>query len=97
MRYALLSYYDKKLGIYGLPEARPVPLDGDADFVEQTRRMCANPKMPKIFFEYDLYKIGEYDDKIGSIIVEEKPVFLVSLNDYRYLATEDEEDGEGKN
>lgn len=84
MTMLLLSYYDKKLGVYSAPTTIQ---DKDDDvIIEETRRMCANPQMPKIYFEYDLYKVGSFDDKVGVIEKLDKPVFLVSLSDFRHLA-----------
>ena len=92
MRQVLLSYFDKKLGVYSTPHA--VHDVEDDVIIEEIRRMCANPKLPKVYLEYDLYRIGDFDDKTGEIKVCEKPVFLVSLNDFRSLASEDVEDFE---
>ena len=85
----VLAYRDTKLNIY----TQPFFLDGDRkpeEIIEITRRMCANPQMPKVYFEYDLYIIGQYDDKIGQLLPKE-PEFLVSLGDFKHLAAEKEE------
>lgn len=82
----VLAYRDTKLNVY----TQPFFLDGDRkneEVIEITRRMCANPSMPKVYFEYDLYLIGQYDDKIGAI-TPQKPEFLVSLGDFKHLASE---------
>lgn len=90
MRSIMISYYDKKLGVYSSPSI--IAEASDENIVEQTRRMCANPQMPKIYFEYDLYRLGAFDDKTGEFEIENKPVFLCSLDEYRHLASEVHED-----
>lgn len=80
----VLAYRDTKLNVY----TQPFFLDGDRkneDIIEIIRRMCAAPTMPVQYFEYDLYLIGEYDDKLGAILPK-KPEFLVSLGDFKHLA-----------
>ena len=79
----LIGYFDKKLGVYSSPISMN---DFDTeDLIEQTRRMCANPKVPEAYFDYDLYVFGTFDDKRGEIKVFDKPEFVVSLNDFRNL------------
>ena len=82
----LVAYYDKKLGVY----TAPISMNDFAveDLIEQTRRLCANPKVPENYFDMDLYILGTFDDKLGSIVVNSKPEFVVSLNDFRYLKEE---------
>ena len=84
----MIVYKDTKLGVY----TKPMFIEGDRsreDIIEMTRRMCANPNLDKAMLEYDLYEIGEYDDKICKITSHE-PLFLVSLGDFRHLASEPE-------
>lgn len=90
MNMIMLSYFDKKLGVYSSPAT--IQEKADDVIIEETRRMCANPQMPKVYFEYDLYKVGVFDDKVGEIKAFEKPVFLVSLNDFIHLASEGEKE-----
>ena len=81
----LIAYKDIKLNVFTAPLA--VKNDSKEDLIENVRRMCADPNLPKNYFEYDLYVLGEYDDKTGAFKVI-APEFLVSLGDYRHLAAE---------
>lgn len=83
MKMLLIGYYDKKLNVYTAPTT--IADASNEDLIENTRRMCANPKLPKVYLEYDLYKFGTYDDKVGSFEISEKPEFICSLGDFRYL------------
>lgn len=78
----LMAYKDTKLNVFTAPIS--MPDQKDEDIVESIRRMCANPKLPEAYFEYDLYSIGTFNDKTGVIEVK-SPEFLVSLGDFRYL------------
>lgn len=79
----VLAYKDTKLNIF----TQPFYLDGSLqreDLIETIRRMCAAPGVPAVFFEYDAYVLGEYDDKLG-IFQNCSPEFLVSLGDFKHL------------
>lgn len=78
----VVSLYDKKLGVYANPTY--VHDDDDDSLKEAYRRMCAGD-VPANVFDYDVYVLGTYDDKLGQFILNDKPEFLVSLGDYRYL------------
>lgn len=85
----VIAYKDLKLNIY----TSPIYLDGDSsieEIVEKTRRMCANPKLPVEYFDYDLYLLGTFDDKTG-LFKTEAPEFLCSLADYKHLRAVQEE------
>ena len=87
MKIKVVAYKDTKLNIF----TQPMYLDGsasDSDIIEMTRRMCANPSFNKSMFEYDLYSLGLFDDKLGKFEVHD-PEFLVSLADFRHLASEE--------
>lgn len=89
MKMKMIAYKDTKLNIF----TRPSFIDGERsneDIIESTRRMCADPKCPKTYFEYDLYCLGLYDDKLGTFEAHD-PEFLVSLGDYKHLASTEEE------
>lgn len=82
----VLAYKDTKLNIF----TAPVYMDGsksNEDIIESARRMCADENVPLVYFRYDLYLLGSYDDKIGKIVSQE-PEFLVSLADYKHLASD---------
>lgn len=86
MKIRVIAYKDTKLNIF----TQPMYMDSAAsreDIVEMTRRMCANPNLNKQLLEYDLYDLGEFDDKLGKFETHE-PEFLVSLGDFRHLASE---------
>ena len=85
MKIRVLAYKDTKLNVFTNPFY--VADASNEDVIENTRRMCANPSMPVSYFEYDLYSLGSYDDKLGKFDVSE-PEFLVSLGDYKHLAAE---------
>lgn len=78
----VVSLYDKKLGVYANPTY--VHNDDEEALKEAYRRMCAG-EVPANVFDYDVYVLGTYDDKLGQFILNDKPEFLVSLGDYRYL------------
>lgn len=83
MIFQVVAYKDTKLNVF----TQPFYLDGDREheeIIEIVRRMCANPQMPSVYFEYDLYKLGTFDDKTAEFSVG-APEFLVSLGDFKYL------------
>lgn len=85
MKMKILSYKDTKLNIF----TQPFYLDGERkeeEIIEIMRRMCANPQMPSVYFEYDLYCLGIFDDKTGTFEAS-SPEFLVSLGDFKHLRT----------
>lgn len=86
MRVKVLAYKDTKLNIF----TQPFYMDGERkneEIIEITRRMCANPEMPAKYFEFDLYDLGIFDDKVGTF-ESKAPEFLVSLGDFKHLAPE---------
>ena len=91
MKTTLLSYFDKKLGIY----TAPIAIDQQEDnvLIEKMRRMCANPNLPRIYFEYDVYRVGTFDDKVG-MVESIQPVYLCSLSDFKHLAAVEESEKE---
>lgn len=84
----VIAYKDIKLNVFTQPFF--VGNIDKEEVIEQVRRMCANPSMPSQYFDYDLYLLGEYDDKIGHFNCID-PEFLVSLGDFRHLAVAKEE------
>lgn len=88
MIMTVCSYRDTKLNIFGQPFFLAVK--EKEDIVENIRRMCASPELPKVYFEYDLYLLGTFDDKVG-MFTTGQPEFLVSLGDFKYLAAVPEE------
>lgn len=83
----LIAYKDTKLNIF----THPIYIDGDRkdeDIIETIRRMCCSPEIPLVYFDYDLYSLGTFDDKTGAFLTH-APEFLVSLGDYRYLRPTD--------
>lgn len=85
----VIAYKDTKLNVFTNPFF--VGNIEASEIIEQVRRMCANPQMPSVYFEYDLYLLGEYDDKLGKFNTKE-PEFLVSLGDFKHLAAKKEEE-----
>ena len=84
----LIAYKDLKLNIFTSPMT--IGNVESSEIIENVRRMCADPKMPQVYFEYDLYLLGTYDDKTGLFDCK-SPEFLVSLGDFRHLASKKEE------
>lgn len=80
----VIAYKDTKLNVFSQPVC--ISSSSTEEIIENVRRMCANPEFPSSYFEYDLYFLGEFDDKTGSFKVS-KPDFLVSLADFRHLAS----------
>lgn len=89
MKLLMTVYYDKKLGVYTNPMFDRE--SSDENLIEMTRRMCANPEIPRSFFDYDLYRLGIFDDKDGSFDILEKPVYLCSLGDFAHLVSKESE------
>lgn len=89
MKMLIVGYYDKKLNVFTAPTT--ISMSSTDDLIESTRRLCANPKLPKVYLEYDLYKFGTYDDKLGVFELEVKPEFVCSLADFKHLAESGEE------
>lgn len=83
----LIAYKDIKLNVFTNPMT--IGNVDNSEIIENVRRMCADPKMPSVYFEYDLYLLGTFDDKNGHFETKE-PEFLVSLADYRHLASKEE-------
>lgn len=87
MKQVVLSYKDTKLNVFSQPMFQPEA--SREDIIEGIRRMCAG-QVPARFFEYDLYLLGIFDDKIAKFETIE-PEFLVSLADFKHLAEPKEE------
>lgn len=87
MKLKIVAYKDNKLNVFTNPFF--LGNSSNEDIIENTRRMCANPKLPKVYYDYDLYCLGEYDDKTGHFDTKD-PEFLVSLGDFRHLEAIDE-------
>lgn len=84
----VVAYKDTKLNVF----AHPIYLQGDLtneDLIEQFRRMCASPDIPSVYFDYDIYLLGNFDDKLGTFETY-SPEYLCSLADYRHLRTLEE-------
>lgn len=84
----MLAYKDTKLNVF----TQPFFIDGErenSDLIEITRRMCANPEVPSVYFQYDLYLLGTYDDKLA-VFNTTAPEYLCSLGDYKHLAEKEE-------
>ena len=75
----VVSYYDKKLGVY----SNPIFLrnDSNEDIQENYRRMLASPKVPAEYRDYDVYILGTYEDKRAEFKLSEKPEYLLSMAD----------------
>ena len=88
MKVKILAYKDTKLNVF----TQPFYMDGERkneEVIEIIRRMCANPELPAKYFEFDLYDLGLFDDKVGTFEVK-VPEFLVSLGDFKHLAAKEE-------
>ena len=84
----ICAYKDTKLNVF----TNPFYLGNisNEEIIETARRMCANPQLPAVYFDYDLYILGEFDDKTGRFKTED-PEYLVSMADYKHLASKVEE------
>lgn len=77
----VLGYYDKRIGCYISPQFQEqVSIE---DLIEDVRRMTYAPNFRVEMFDYDLYLLGTFDDKLGSFDLKAKPDFIVSLDDFR--------------
>lgn len=81
MIQTLITYYDPRLGVYSAPMT--IQYERVEDVIEIVRRMCAAPEFNPIMFEYDLYYLGTFNDKVGSFTLDVKPVFLAHLGDFK--------------
>lgn len=89
MIQTLLAYYDPRLGVYTTPIT--IQYERVEDVLEVVRRMCAAPQIDPNMFEYDLYYLGTYDDKVAEFKLDVKPVFLAHLGDFRIKEKEKDE------
>lgn len=83
----VICYKDVKLGVFSHPIF--VGNLSKEEIIEDTRRMCANPQMPSVYFDYDVYFLGEFDDKLGTFKTTD-PEFLVSIADFKHLRSVEE-------
>lgn len=85
----VVAYKDTKLNCF----TNPFYLGNisNEEIIETARRMCTNPQLPSVYLEYDLYLLGEFDDKVGKFKVCD-PEFLVSMADFKHLAPVKEEE-----
>lgn len=88
IRY-LYALRDKKLAVYSkVQESQLQP----GDYVEDIRRSLVHPEVPLSFFDNDVYHLGTYDDVTGIITHFDKPEFLKSLDEFRFLREEKKHD-----
>lgn len=83
MKKVVLAYFDKKIGAYNDPVFSPE--FSDEDFIEQSRRMCASDKISPKIFDFQLYRLGTFDDKSGEMELFDKPIFICSFSDFEYM------------
>ena len=50
-----------------------------------------------MYLDFDIYCLGTYDDKTASIVLEDKPVYLASFNDFALLRKEVLDNGKEEN
>lgn len=76
----VVSYFDKKLGVY----SNPIFLrnDSNEDLQENYRRMLASPKVPEEYRDYDVYILGTYEDKRAKFEILDQPEFLLAMSDF---------------
>lgn len=75
----VVSYFDKKLGVY----SNPIFLrnDSNEDIQENYRRMLASPKVPAEYQDFDVYILGTYEDKRAKFELLDQPEYLLSMAD----------------
>lgn len=75
----LYSVYDKKMGVYG----RPMPTEHLVQVLRGLKQVVnSNEKAPLSMYpeDFDLYKVGEFDEKTGEIHrADLKPIFMQNL------------------
>lgn len=78
----VLSYYDRKLGVYTHPIY--VQNEPDTDVIEKFRRMLANPeaKIPESYKDFEVYCLGTFDDSYANFDLFDKPGYLLSMSDF---------------
>lgn len=78
----LYSYFNKKAGAYMDPIPSPIPQEGWANSVIRTCKLEPEACKKAHLDECDLYILGEFDDIKGDLKAYEKPIFIVSLDQY---------------
>lgn len=78
----------KIIGVFDALIERALPIQcvndmTDEDIIESHRRAIVTKKIPEdLAVNYVLFKYGTFNDETGDILLEKKPVKLVSLADF---------------
>lgn len=78
MKLMIYSVYDKKTNVYFPPNFA----QNDADVLRQFRLRFQDEKNIVHHYpeDYDIYRIGEFDDWKGKIEPEDQPIFIVNCD-----------------
>lgn len=87
MIYKVLTYYDKKLGVY----SQPIYVQNitNEEIVEMVSRYVMSCDINNSIFDTDLYLLGEFDDKEALFTLSKKE-FLTSFDSLKILKTKKE-------
>lgn len=87
MIYKVLTYYDKKLGVY----SQPIYVQNitNEEIVEMVSRYVMSCDINNSIFDTDLYLLGEFDDKEALFNLCKKE-FLTSFDNLKSLKSRKE-------
>lgn len=70
------AFYNRKVGAYLVPQFEPYDKELKVEMVKRAYVM-ANDKDRADFDECDFYFLGQFDDKVGSFNLQDKPEYLL--------------------
>ena len=75
----IYSIYDKKVGTY----MRPVFVAHLVEVQRDLSSVMANKEslLAKFPSDYEVYRLGKFDDKKGMMDLEDKPVFIMNISE----------------
>lgn len=73
------SYYNKLVGAFTAPQFINIDKDVKKE-ADQRAFLMSDKKEQATMKEHDLYYLGEFDDKSGSMKLSDKPEFVCSFN-----------------
>lgn len=84
----VFSVYDRKMNTY----ARPMYVDHLVQVTRSLKGVCDTPGslLAQYPEDYDLYRLGHWDERTGEFIPEEKPVFILNCKEIKEVPDESE-------
>ena len=71
-------FYNRKVGAYLVPQFEPYDKDLKVEMVKRAYVMAKDDARAD-FDECDFYYLGQFDDKVGSFELIEKPEYLLAF------------------